>query len=104
MIPILNPEQRWQCPNCNYKSVTHEAEPHSRYHSCKGLKGLSTPMIPAGTKAKVTAVEREDYIGKEEVQLDGEGRPVMAVVTERNEGMDCTVYAPAATAGGQAGK
>lgn len=101
-IPILAPEHRWACPNCHYKSVTHEAEPHSRYHNCKGLKGLSTPMVPAGVKAKVTAVERGDYIGKEAVQYDAEGRPVMSVITEREEGYDTTVYAPAATAGGEA--
>jgi hypothetical protein len=58
-------------------------------------------MIQAGVKAKVKAVEREDYIGQEEVQYDGEGRPIQSVITTRDEGQDCTVYAPMATAGGR---
>jgi hypothetical protein len=53
-------------------------------------------MVPAGTKAKVEAKEREDYVGKEEVQTDGEGKPVMSIVTTRDEGQDCTVLAPTA--------
>jgi len=97
---MLQPEQRWECPNCTLQEVTHEAKPHTRFHSCRGLKGLSAPMVPAGTKAKVEAVEREDYIGNEAVQLDGEGRPVMSVITTRNEGQDCAVYAPSASISG----
>lgn len=101
-IPFLVPEQHWVCPNCHFTDVTHEANPHTRFHPCRGLKGLSAPMIPEGTTAKVTASEREDYIGKEHVQLDGENRPVMAVVTTRDEGQDCTVFSPAAGVGGKA--
>jgi hypothetical protein len=54
-------------------------------------------MVPAGTRAKVYAREREDYIGDELVQLH-EGRPVMSVITERDEGQDCAVFAPTAVA------
>jgi hypothetical protein len=54
-------------------------------------------MVPAGTRAKVYAREREDYIGGELVQLH-EGRPVMSVITERDEGQDCAVFAPTAVA------
>jgi len=98
MIPLLVAEQRWSCPNCDLTEVTHEAEPHSRFHACRGLRGLTAPMVPDGTRCKVEAVEREDYVGKEMVQTDGEGRPVMSVVTTRDNGQDCTVYAPCATA------
>jgi len=55
-------------------------------------------MVPAGTHCKVVAVEREDYVGRELVQTDGNGRPVMAVQTIRDDGMDCAVLAPCATA------
>lgn len=65
-------------------------------HTCRGLTGLAVPMVPEGTAAKVEAVEREDWIGSEQVQTDAEGRPVMAVVTTRDDGQDCTVYAPCA--------
>lgn len=55
-------------------------------------------MVPDGVRCKVAAREREDYIGRELVQTDGDGRPVMSVVTTRDEGEDCVVYAPCATA------
>lgn len=95
-------ERRWECPNCDLQEVTHEAAPHSRFHACRGLRGLTAPMVPAGTRCKVTALEREDYIGAEIVTVDGEGRPVMAVETIRDDGTDCAVFAPCAEAGGRA--
>ncbi|HEU4543056.1 MAG TPA: hypothetical protein VFR23_18135 [Jiangellaceae bacterium] len=78
--------------------MTRETKPHTPFHSCRGLRGLSAPFIVAGTKAKVEASERDDYVGSEQVQTDGEGRPVMAIVTTRDDGQDCAVLAPAATA------
>jgi hypothetical protein len=94
---LLFPERRWECPNCDVTHVTREVKPHTPFHACKGLKGLTCPFVPAGEKAKVETVERGDYVGQEQVQTDGEGRPVMAVVTTRDDGQDCTVYAPVAT-------
>jgi hypothetical protein len=58
-----------------------------------------TPLVHEGVKAKVEAVDREDYIGQEDVQFDGEGKPTMAVVTTRDDGEDCTIYAPVAGLG-----
>jgi hypothetical protein len=98
-IPLLTVERRWECLSCDFTDVTHEAQPHSRMHPCRGLRGLTTPMVPAGTKGKNVAHERGDYIGKDLVQLDGEGRPVMSIVTTRDEGEDATVFAPTATFG-----
>lgn len=94
--PVLNPEQRWECPNCDFTDVTHEAEPHSRFHPCAGLGGLTAPMVPADTKCKVVAHEREDYIAGDAVQLV-EGRPVMSVEVVRDDGTDLAVYAATAT-------
>lgn len=91
-------EQHWACPNCNLTEVTHESSPHTRFHACGGLKGLTAPMVPDGLKCKVEAVERGDYVGKEVVQTDGEGRPIMAVVTTRDDGNDVAVLAPCAVA------
>lgn len=92
---LVNPTY-WECPNCPLKEVTREAAVHTRFHNCRGLKGLSAPMVPAGTKCKVEAKDREDYVGKELVQTDGEGRPVMSIVTTRDDGTDCAVLAPCA--------
>jgi len=95
------PERRWECPNCNLKEVTRETDPHTRFHACRGLKGLTAPMVPAGTSCKVEAKEREDYVGDEQVQYDGDGRPIMSVVTTRDNGQDCAVLAPVAGGKGE---
>lgn len=95
---LLNPpEQHWVCPNCSVTDVTHEVQVHTRMHLCAGLKGLTAPMVPEGTDCKVEAVVREDYVGKDIPQLDGDGMPMMAVVTTREDGQDCAVLAPTAT-------
>jgi hypothetical protein len=97
-LPLLATERRWVCPNCTVEDWTYEPRPHTRFHICKGLRGLTAPLVPAGIKAKVELREREDYVGAEKVQLDPElGRPVMSVVTTRDNGQDTTVFAPAAT-------
>ena len=94
---LLTPsEHHWVCARCDEVRITREHRPHTPFHPCRGLKGLTTPFLPEGTKAKVTPREREDYIGREIVTLDGDQRPIMSVVTEREDGEDCTVYAPCA--------
>lgn len=98
----LSAEQRWSCPNCTLEQVTHETQPHTRFHACRGLRGLTAPMVPAGTRCKVEAMERQDYVGREIVQTDGEGRPMMSVVTTRDDGTDVAVLAPTAAVGSDA--
>lgn len=95
---LLTPTHRWECPNCTAVHTTHETQPHTPFHTCRGLQGLTAPFVAAGIKAKVESVERGDYVGSERVQKDGNGRPVMAVVTTRDDGQDCAVLAPTATA------
>lgn len=53
-------------------------------------------MIPAESGFAVETREREDYIGKQDVPLDGNGRPVMSVETIRDDGTDVIVFAPTA--------
>lgn len=93
---VLTPEQHWVCPNCTHTDVTHEARVHTRFHACRGMKGLTAPMVPEGTRCKVEAHERDDYIGDELVRLNGNGRPVMKLVTTRDDGTDVVVFAPTA--------
>ena len=94
---------RWQCPSCGFRDVTSEIQPHTRMHSCPALADLTVPMIQVTDElepheARHVLVDRDDYIGTERVQLDGEGRPIMAVRTERSDGSnDTTIYAPVAT-------
>lgn len=97
---LLQPEQTWMCPNCPATSRT-VGQPN-RFHNCPGLAGLSAPMVLEGTDCRVVAVERADYVGREDVRLDGNGRPVMSVITEYGDGRnDCVVYAPTARAAGE---
>jgi len=98
IVPILTPNHHWTCPNCLHEDMTHEARPHSRMHQCHGLSGLLAPMVLKGTKAGIQVHEREDYIGDDLVQLH-EGRPVMSVVVERDDGQDAIVFAPVARGG-----
>lgn len=96
MIPDLGRiAQKWACPNCDAYAVTFGQT--NRFHTCRGLAGLNSPMVPAGFRGQVVAHEREDYIGTEDVQLDGNGRPVMNVTTTRDDGSnDVVVFAPTA--------
>ena len=97
MILLEPPVTRWECAHCTFRDVTRVAGPHSRFHPCAGLGGITAPMIPEGTAAKVVAVEREDYIGGEDVQYNAAGRPIMQVLTERSDGSnDVIVFAPTA--------
>jgi hypothetical protein len=88
--------RHWECPKCVSILSTQPSEARTPMHPCAGMRGLVVPMVAAGTKAKLEAIEREDYIAGEDVQYDSEGRPVMSVLTTRDDGEDCTVYAPVA--------
>lgn len=93
-LPDISKTTFWECPKCSLKDITYEPLPHSQFHSCRGLFGLTAPMVPVGTECNITINEREDYVGKEDVQVDGRGRPVMNLVIEREDGQDCVIYAP----------
>lgn len=94
--PLVTPVHYWYCPNCGATDTTKEVRPHSRFHTCPKLHYMSAPMLLQGTKAKIEAREREDYIGNEKVQMF-EGRPIMSIVVSRPDGSnDTTVFAPLA--------
>jgi len=95
-VLLTLPPVRWVCPNCPVEAVTPGDVPN-RYHECRGLAGITAPMVPAGSRSRVRSVVREDYVGDEIVQYDWWGRPIMAVVTDRPDGSnDVTVLAPTA--------
>jgi len=99
-VPLIIPEpQGWDCPNCTVTDVTPPLPPgQSRYHQCAGLHGLSAPLVRAGTRAKVEAVEREDYLNGDEQARGDDGKPYMAVRVTRDDGEDLTVNAGLASA------
>lgn len=53
-------------------------------------------MTRDGERVEVTVRVREDYIAGEAVTRDGEGRPIMAINVERDNGNDVAVFAPMA--------
>jgi hypothetical protein len=62
-------------------------------HTCPKLHGLTAPLVRAGTDCKVVAVERGDYLRDETQRRGDDGRPYMAVVTERGDGStDAAVF------------
>jgi hypothetical protein len=94
---LLRPEQHWSCPNCQTTDITHQAQPHTRFHACRGLRGLTAPLVADGTRCKVEAIVAEDYQGISQLlHYDGEGQAISAVVTTRDDGNDCAVLAPCA--------
>jgi hypothetical protein len=96
-VPLLMRETLWECPNCPQTARTLEPRPHTQFHACPGTHGLTVPLVQAGVKCKIEATERADYVGRECVQFAPEdGRPYMNVITTRDDGQDCTVYAPCA--------
>lgn len=96
MTVILGSELHYGCPNCTAQLKLEQLPTKPLLHPCRGLKGLMAPMVRDGIGCKVEAVERDDYIGKDLPQTDGEGRPVMSIVTTRDDGTDCQVMVPTA--------
>lgn len=102
-IPLLTPETHWKCDarGCEQTAVTRQVGDHQRFHTCQGrdgTAGMTVPMTRVGVRCDVRAVERDDYIAGDDVQTNADGRPVMSVVIEREDGQDCAAYAPCATA------
>lgn len=95
-MTLTPPERRWVCSRCDHHHVTHESRPHTPFHPCRGLAGLTSPMTPEGERVHVSVHEREDYVGDEVVTRDGNGRPIMSIQVERDGGTDVSVFAPQA--------
>lgn len=101
-VPILEPIPRlWECPSCAERHISRETQPITPLHSCKALRGITAPMVELvgaeldHSQVRHVVMDREDYVGKELVQCDWTGRPVMAVKTERADGSnDLVVLAP----------
>lgn len=97
-MTVLLPPTVWVCASGCPAVDRTPGTAANRFHTCPALGGLTSPLVPQGSGARVRAVEREDYVGSEDVQYDwNTGRPVMAIVTERPDGSnDVAVMAPTA--------
>lgn len=99
MIPLLHAMVEWECPNCDVTDRTAPLPPGaSRFHTCAGLHMLTAPLVRAGTRCKVEAVERGDYLGTEIQRRGDDGKPYMSVRTTRDDGTDVAVNAGLAQA------
>lgn len=64
-------------------------------HECAGKAGFRLPMLAEGERGDIRLIEREDYVGREDVQVDGNGRPIMRAEVEHADGhTDVYAYAP----------
>jgi hypothetical protein len=102
-VPLLRvPFEDWYCPNCGLTERTEKLPPtSSRFHTCPGLHMLTAPLLRANVRAKVEAVEREDYLNGDMQATGDDGKPYMSVLTTRDEGQD--VVANAGLARGRRG-
>lgn len=88
------------CGHCGHRApaqglMLRPGEGMAQFHECPAL-GIVAPLIPEGMNAKVEKREREDYVGGETLRYDTAGRPIMSVVTTRDDGQDAMVFAPLA--------
>ncbi len=81
-VPLLRvPFEDWYCPNCGIAERVKALPPNaSRFHTCPRLHMLTAPLVRANVFAKVEAVEREDYLGKETQATGDDGNAGLATV------------------------
>lgn len=103
-IPGMIGPRDWECSRCSAGTRTPPDDPRTPMHDCPGMALMSIPMVRAGEKAEMRVVEREDYVGSEDVRVNAEGTPIMRAEVEREDGrVDVWVYAPTAHSGATAG-
>ena len=99
-VPLLTVTEEWCCPNCDVTDVTRGLPANAaRFHTCAGLHMLTAPLVRAGTRVKVEAEERADYLNGEIQATGDDGKPYMAVRTTRDDGDDLAVNAGLARLG-----
>lgn len=106
-MELQPPLRRFECTSCHGKVEKRDPRITTELHECPAQHGLVVPLVellPGQNELTADAghhvvVEREDYVGDEEGLRYANGRPIMAVRTERPDGTnDCTVYPAAAIA------
>lgn len=90
------PPKNWYCPACDKQHVTKISDPHSPLHQCPKFRGAWIPFVEAGMDAGFRVNYRQDYLGKDTAITDGDGNVVQSVTTQRENGEDCTIFAPSA--------
>lgn len=101
VVDLVPPAQIWVCQFCTTRIKTAGQGVNTPLHPCRAHGGFRLPMLAEGQRGDIRLVEREDYVGDEDVQL-ADGRPIMRAERVRDDGTDAWVYAPTAHATGRA--
>lgn len=91
---LSSPNKNWYCPECSRQHITKVSEPHTPLHQCASLRGAWVPFVEEGIKARFRVNYREDYLRTDTATVDGEGKPIQSINTQRDDGEDCTIFAP----------
>jgi hypothetical protein len=84
---LLDAYQEWRCPNCGLTDRTRPMPANAtRFHPCPKLHDLTAPLVRAEMDCKVVALEREDELRNSIQRTGDDGKPYMAVETERADG------------------
>lgn len=95
-MPEIEFHTNWYCPECKLEAQsTQRGMP---LHSCPQLQGVMAPMVKQGVKARLKVNFREDFVKKDLVTTDANGRVVMSITTQRDDGEDLLVHSPCAVA------
>ena len=94
---VIDDPRAWDCSRCDQTAVTPASQPGTPMHVCPGLRMMEIPFRRAGEDADTRLVEREDYVGDEDVRTDENGGVWMAAEIVHGDGhTDRFVYAPTA--------
>jgi hypothetical protein len=92
LVPV---EQTWVCRDCP-TALRARVGTRTPMHACPAHNGMRLPMMAEGARGDLRLVERDDYVGKEDVTYDERGRAIMRAEIVRDDGNDVWAYAPAA--------
>lgn len=100
---VVTMDTTWQCNSCGQQHIEPaRAEVTTPMHACGALAGAWVPFVPSNSSGHLRVQEREDYIGTDMPYYDANGRVLMSVYVERDDGEDCFILAPTATSIGTA--
>jgi hypothetical protein len=92
---IVNlPPVVYVCDKCPTRSRVGGADRRVPMHDCPGRALMSVPLVPEGQRGELRLIERDDYVGTEDVRTDAEGRVFMRAELETATGISAWVYAP----------
>lgn len=93
---VVDMDRNWQCNSCGKLHVTRATgQVVTPMHQCASHAGTWVPFVPAHDKGVLRIEERQDYIGpNSSVLFDANGRAIMSVYTQRDDGEDVHIHAP----------